>query len=794
MSSAWSGPGIQRRYRRSDPLRNRPHPLFLCEIVQQIAIQPPISHWSNAPSFKQCWRVATPPGRNRKNAKKESSPGAEYRAIVRREWRFVREVARCIGVPERHRDDIVIEVFLRFERHTSTITGPQVIRAWLRTTAVYVSYEYFDARPTRYEVPASIERLRVEGEIPSPEESYLEKEAYQNLLEHVNALEPRRRAVFRAFAVEGRTVTQIAAELGIPEATAHNRLRLARRDLSESIARAQRVDERKLRGRGLVLFPPAKWLFTRRIPRLLLRLASALVSLLPRSPRGAAVLAVLLLAGALSDTALAPASLLSMGPSPEAPSVATPMFVRPNRVESHALATSNTHSPNSERPFRSRNKMTPLDSEYNVSPSLASIEGGLLGRANIHLPSSARGSMSARRASIPGRACSGLRQAALRQLRRGGAAELRRRSPRCGGASIRWLRRWLPVAPVAVLCFLGLCSAQARAQGQARSAGTPPVPVAASGGALPRLVELDYSRESPACPPASYFTDTVEARVSYVPFVRQAPALLRVEVRRTEAGFRARWEVRDPTGQLRSGEYPPPGRPALADCFDTVHGLGLAFAIELEPVRARPPAEPRARSPSETSPHAHGVKPDTRRTQEMDVTISVGAYALMTVGLTANVAPGFGIAGDVRGELWSVGLELRGVPPSMIEAKDPIEPGKETYLTTADLSQWTAVLAPCFRWKVLAGCAVAQGGIVYLSDDYQSSTQPTFNLGPRFGVEVPFAERFAVFGMAEALFALTRPGIFVTDTIPPGGPFPNVQWDHSIVTGNFAAGLAVHFR
>jgi len=206
----------------------------------------------------------------------------------------VRNAARRYGVPERHRDDIAIEVFLRFQKHAATITAPSVVRAWLRTTTLHVAHEYFDARVSRYETPTPADRLKLEGLVAAAEEGFLKKETFQALLEHVEALEPRRRAVFLAYALDGLPVAQIARKLGIPQATAYNRLRLARRELQAALKRERLREERRRGTRGLTFLPPLLLLLQ---PEVLRRLHDLLRDLLLQVTQGLPKL--LLICGAL---------------------------------------------------------------------------------------------------------------------------------------------------------------------------------------------------------------------------------------------------------------------------------------------------------------------------------------------------------------------------------------------------------------------------------------------------------------------------------------------------------------
>lgn len=176
-----------------------------------------------------------------------ASPTERYNVIVDTQWLFVRNVARRFGVSSHHRDDIAVEVFLRFRKHVETITELPVIRAWLWTATMRIAQEHFGAPATRHETPTAAELIRLEGQAPPAEDSYLRREYFESLLVHIEALEPKRRAVFKAYAIDGLPVSQIARDLGIPPATVYNRLRLARRKLRASLRRERLADQRKRR-------------------------------------------------------------------------------------------------------------------------------------------------------------------------------------------------------------------------------------------------------------------------------------------------------------------------------------------------------------------------------------------------------------------------------------------------------------------------------------------------------------------------------------------------------------------
>lgn len=181
----------------------------------------------------------------------------------------------------------------------------------------------------------------------------------------------------------------------------------------------------------------------------------------------------------------------------------------------------------------------------------------------------------------------------------------------------------------------------------------------------------------------------------------------------------------------------------------------------------------------------------------MDLTIALTASALMTAGFTADVGPAFQLGAEVRRDWFSLGLELRGVLPSKVFARERVDPTQlETRPQELDVSQVAAQLVPCIRFaKYFAGCGVVQGQIV-LADDGRApvSALTTVGLGPRFAVEVGFTDMLGAFAFGEALFAV--PGTFVgyRDPAPGFETSPNVLWRQSVVSGFFGAGLLVKFE
>lgn len=202
--------------------------------------------------------------------------------------------------------------------------------------------------------------------------------------------------------------------------------------------------------------------------------------------------------------------------------------------------------------------------------------------------------------------------------------------------------------------------------------------------------------------------------------------------------------------------------------------------------------DPRARVPSLPARPPRRCEPPP---DEMDLTIGLSGFMVMSAFYTADVGGGFGLMGDVRYDFLSIGLELRGILPGRVYAREPVfpnDPTKPTREVELDVSQISGALVPCARWKFLMGCAVAQLGTTIAKDVLQDFKLATFATGPRVGVEVPIAERFAIFGFGEVLFAVQYAG--VRYDIEGDVPAANTQWVQPIASGFFGLGLTATFK
>lgn len=247
-------------------------------------------------------RIGTRPGEPPELA----SPSVRYKAIVQQEWAYVRKAARRCGVPEHFRDDIAIEVFLRFQKHVATLLSPAAVRAWLRKATRLVSHEHFDTSASLYETPMPVERIKAVEQVSGVEEGYFRRERFISLLEHVDNLHPSLRKVFYAYTVDCLSIAQIGTLYDLPPSTVFNRLRAVQSELQEAVRRDREAEGHRYPRRGLeylpllILFRPEVTERCREIVDQLCRNVAGLIQ------KGLLLLAQLFSAGAAASAPLGP--------------------------------------------------------------------------------------------------------------------------------------------------------------------------------------------------------------------------------------------------------------------------------------------------------------------------------------------------------------------------------------------------------------------------------------------------------------------------------------------------------
>ena len=220
-------------------------------------------------------------------------------------------------------------------------------------------------------------------------------------------------------------------------------------------------------------------------------------------------------------------------------------------------------------------------------------------------------------------------------------------------------------------------------------------PVTSAPHKAPRL---EYHRGPGECLPEVEFRREVAIAGDGVDrFDADGEDVVRVRFERTAHGYRGTIEFITTSTEKRPGKVIE-----HANCEVLGRWVGVAAYYYLperepEPVPAPQPSATNAREvppafvppPLPPQRFEHQSRPFFsfwELLQRMDLTIGLSAYALMTAGLTANVGPGFGLGADVRGEVFSIGVEFRGVLPGITYAANPLDASKPSTRGRFDLS------------------------------------------------------------------------------------------------------------
>lgn len=157
--------------------------------------------------------------------------------LVRTEFTYVWRLCRRLGLSESDADDAAQHVFIVASRRLADIRAGSE-RAFLYGVAVNAAAKLRQKRASlREESDASLEKL--ESTSPNAEE-LLEQRGARALLDLIlDAMPDELRAVFVLYEIEQQTTAQIAEVLAIAPGTAASRLRRAREDFSDRLARLE---------------------------------------------------------------------------------------------------------------------------------------------------------------------------------------------------------------------------------------------------------------------------------------------------------------------------------------------------------------------------------------------------------------------------------------------------------------------------------------------------------------------------------------------------------------------------
>ncbi len=163
----------------------------------------------------------------------------DLEAFYEAELSYVWNTLRRLGVPDGELEDVAHDVFQVALERLHSFDEARPLRPWIFGIALRIAAR-FRRRPGHgREIAAASPDAVDEGRRPDEAASAMQERAW--VASAIQSLELDRRAVVILHDLDGQTMPEIAAALGLRLNTAYSRLRLGRADLVAALRRPQGV-------------------------------------------------------------------------------------------------------------------------------------------------------------------------------------------------------------------------------------------------------------------------------------------------------------------------------------------------------------------------------------------------------------------------------------------------------------------------------------------------------------------------------------------------------------------------
>ena len=191
-------------------------------------------------------------------------PPPDFASIYRTQGAYVRRTLQRMGVPDRHLDDAMQDVFVVVLRRLPEYRDRKRLTGWLAAIAHKIAAPRLQQERSR-PIVADAATVDLLLDPNNPEITTATREIALWALREIK--NPARRTVYTMFHVEDSTLPEIALALGIPVGTVKTRLRDAEAEVDAALQRLHAREQRS----SIVAAVPALtmlWLAERPVPPL----------------------------------------------------------------------------------------------------------------------------------------------------------------------------------------------------------------------------------------------------------------------------------------------------------------------------------------------------------------------------------------------------------------------------------------------------------------------------------------------------------------------------------------------
>jgi RNA polymerase sigma-70 factor (ECF subfamily) len=141
-------------------------------------------------------------------------------------------------VPDRDRDDVTNDLFVRVFQRFDMLDRSRSPKPWLFAFAVRVAADYRKLARHRVEKLVDQEHDVASGALHA-DDALVQEERRRLVLDALETLDLEKRAVVILHDLDETPIPEVARALGVAEGTAYSRLRAGRAELTSALRRAQ---------------------------------------------------------------------------------------------------------------------------------------------------------------------------------------------------------------------------------------------------------------------------------------------------------------------------------------------------------------------------------------------------------------------------------------------------------------------------------------------------------------------------------------------------------------------------